>query len=129
MTTRKIEPKEFTIRITVEPDPDLPNNFTDNADLEAEVHRRLNSNDPWAWCQIKVEVAAAGFTGVDYLGGVILSEHGDRDTEIRENAAIREMAGNAIRDLETQIGEEGWDAELDHTGVGDDLSAVLVETS
>ena len=105
MALRKLTADEVTFTLTVEEEPTpVRGNFmsTDNPEQdkkdEDEIINRLDCEDIYAWCWVKVTAQWKGFVGSDSLGCCTYNNEQDIKDDLYE-----EMCSNALADLNKML--------------------------
>src|SRR3972149_4055343 len=70
------------------------------AEYIANIRRRLENGDLWAWCCVKVSARWGGFEGVDYLGACCYE---DEASFMQDGGYYQDMKERALEDLESQL--------------------------
>jgi hypothetical protein len=107
MKLRELRYDEVTFTYSYQPeDTPLKGNVMVSGDAqldraaEADIQRRLERGDEYAWFLLKAEASWHDFSFTDYLGGVSLAEG---DTDIQKYARSYHMDKEALRGLNESI--------------------------
>lgn len=109
---RIIKQEDLNFNISVYPSCRDPADVIDDKEHLSRIEDRLEDGDNLAWLLISVSIFAAGFTGVDSLGGVSLPIMCAKELHIRLDVDEHDMFKVAAQNLIEEILKNGWQAKL-----------------